>query len=104
MTNDAFRFCVYCEADCYVDEPEHAVDCPSSTRVFPVREKDLMPCVNCGHHLHGMRCMDCEAELSVGDHYMHREVDHGDPLLPGIECAPVFEVICVGCAAKEHLA
>ena len=106
MSDDPFRYCVFCNADCYVDEAEHADDCPSVTRVWPVREEDMGPkCSHCGERAFGpMHCMDCGASLNVGDHYMHREVDPGDPLLPGIEGAPVYEVICVGCAAKEALA
>lgn len=105
--DDPYRFCVYCEADCKVDEPEHAADCPSSTGVFPVREQDFGPkCAHCGERAFGasMRCGDCGAELKVGDFYMHRELDPGDPLDPGMGGAAIYEVICVGCAASEALA
>ena len=102
---DPFRFCVYCAADCYADEPDHAPTCPSVTGVYPVRPEDLGPkCNHCGERALGMTCMDCGDELKVGDHYMHRVVEEGDPLLPGIEGAEVREVICVGCKAKEALA
>lgn len=104
--DDLYRWCVHCGADCYADEPEHAADCPMVTGVYPVREEHFGPkCVHCGKGaLGGMCCIDCGAELKGGDHYMHREVDPGDPLLPGIEGASVREVICVGCAAREALA
>jgi hypothetical protein len=92
---------VFCDADCDVDEPEHADDCPSTTGVFPVREQDLDRCGNCGHPRHGFCCVDCGAELRVGDHYMHRQVEDADPLLPGLEGVAVYEVICIGCAAGE---
>jgi hypothetical protein len=103
---DPFRYCVYCKADCYADEPEHAEDCPSTTGVYPVREGDFGPkCIHCGKGAHGpMCCAECEAELGLGDHYMHREVDPGDPDDPNpFTGAPTYEVICMGCAAKEAL-
>jgi hypothetical protein len=100
MSHDPLRFCVYCEADCGVETPQHNVGCPTTTGVFPIREKDLDPCENCGHYRHGMRCMDCDADLDVDDHYMLRGIAPGDPLLPGIQGAPIFAVICVGCAAS----
>ena len=90
MSEDPFRYCVHCNADCYDDDPEHAEDCPASTGVWPVREKDLLPCSNCGHPHNQMFCMDCREELKAGDRYMHRQVDDD-----------VYEIICVGCAAKD---
>ena len=105
--HDPYRFCVFCEADCYVDEPAHAADCPSTTGVYPVREEDFGPkCAHCGERAFGdgMRCCDCGADLKLGDHYMHRELEPGDASIPGIGGAAIREVICVGCAAKEALA
>jgi hypothetical protein len=103
---DPYRFCVFCNADCYEDDAEHAADCPSVTGVFPVREQDFGPtCVHCGKGAFGgMRCSDCGAALRLGDHYMHREVEPGDPSVPGIAGASVQMVICVGCAAKDAFA
>lgn len=109
---DPYRFCVYCRADFKPDDveipgfqPEHASDCPFVTGVYPVLERDLGPkCVHCGRGAFGgMQCMDCDQPLELGDHYMYRTVDEGDPSLPPMEGAPVYEVICVGCAAKEAL-
>ena len=99
---DPFRYCVYCEADCYEDETQHAEDCPTNTGVFPVRRQDLAPhCPECGWNA-GMLCMDCEQPLEIGDFYMHREVVAGDG--ESMATAPVYEVICVGCMAQEATA
>jgi predicted RNA-binding Zn-ribbon protein involved in translation (DUF1610 family) len=98
---DPFRYCVYCNADCAVDESQHSGDCPTVTGLWPVRKEDLgLECPRCGYQ-HGMRCMDCEAEFKIGDFYIHRELDPGDPHLPGVEGAAIHEIICVGCGAKE---
>lgn len=104
--DERYRYCVFCGVDCHDDEPVHKADCPSVTGVYPVREQDFGPkCFHCGKGAFGgMRCMDCGAELKLGDHYMHRLVEEGDPLLPGAEGAEINEVICVGCKAKEELA
>lgn len=103
MTDDPFRWCIYCHTDCRVDEPEHADDCPSVTNVWPVRKQDLQPeCSACGH-LEGMLCGDCHQPFEVGDFYMHREmagpsIDFGfGPLAE----ARVYEIICIGCAAHD---
>jgi hypothetical protein len=103
---DPFRYCIYCKADCYADEPEHAEDCPSSTGVYPLTENDLKPlCPHCGESMRGLpRCGDCGEKMKLGDHYMHRELDPGDPDDPDpIAGASTYMVICVGCAAKEAL-
>ena len=97
---DPFRWCA-CGADCYADEPEHTDECPSVTGVYPVTEQDLGIRGPNDPYAHGMRCMDCEADFKVGDHYTHREVEASNPLLPGIEGAAVYEVVCLGCAALE---
>jgi hypothetical protein len=92
---DPFRYCVFCGADCYEDEPEHAADCPSSTGVYPFTEKD-MTCPYCKRPLeerHRMLCSECEAPFEIGDHYTHRQIDDD-----------VYEPICLGCAAKEATA
>jgi hypothetical protein len=48
-----YRWCVYCKADCWVDDPEHTTECPTSTGVFPIREGDK-----------DMLCCRCKAPLS----------------------------------------
>lgn len=98
---DPFRYCVYCRADCYEPEPEHSAACPSSTGVFPVRERDVL-CPGCKKTHIGMRCGDCEAEFQVGDHYTHRKIGEA-PSLMGDGDAPVYEIVCLGCAAQEAL-
>lgn len=108
---DPFRYCVHCAADCYADEPEHAADCPSSTGIYPFTEKD-MECPYCKRELgeeHRMVCGECEQPFQVGDHYTHRWLDEETPAgsppraAQGMADAPIGEVICLGCAAKEEL-
>lgn len=110
---DPYRFCGYCRADCKpngIDEDpdvEHAIDCPSNTGVYPVTEQDFGPkCHHCGKGAFaGPVCMDCKQPLELGDHYMHREIVAADPdAAHPWAGAPVYEVICVGCKAKEALA
>jgi hypothetical protein len=101
---DLYRFCIYCEADCDEEDPEHAVDCPSTTGVFPVTKRMLVSINDEGELEHsGMNCMDCEDSFAAGDHYTHRHVGRG-ALAPGMAEADVYEVICLGCAAMEALA
>lgn len=104
-TEDRFRWCIYCKADCWLDaeDQEHATDCPQTTGVWPVTERDLGIRGPDDPYAHGMKCMDCEADFKVGDHYTHRPIgDH--PLLPGMDPIPGYEVICLGCAAQEATA
>lgn len=103
MSDDPFRYCVYCNADCYEDEPQHADDCPKNTGVYPVDQHALKPfCPHCGESMGGPPCcMDCGEVIPVGSHYVHREAQAGDPSLPGVAGAPVYELLCLGCAAKE---
>lgn len=98
---EPLRWCVYCDADCDADEPEHAEDCPSRTGVFTVDAAMIGPeCPHCGERAgHPPICTDCAATLNVGDRYMLREIEPGDQLVPGVEGASVNEVVCVGCAA-----
>jgi hypothetical protein len=81
---DPFRYCVYCGADCYEDEPQHTDGCPSRTDVFPAEPDD------------DMVCMDCGAPFGPGDFYTHR---WGEPL----DGTPCGDVICLGCAAHAEL-
>lgn len=99
--DDPFRYCIYCNADCYESEPEHAADCPSVTDVFPFTEKDTL--CRCGRPLpddQRMVCMDCKATFEPGDHYTHRWVGEADM---GFGSHPVGEVICLGCAALAEI-
>lgn len=74
--------------------------------MFPVDEQTLKPiCPHCGESYGGPPlCEDCEEVIPVGSHYVHREIVAADPLLPGIQGAPVYTLLCLGCAAKEQLA
>jgi len=79
--------CVYCGGR--VREgwaPQHAADCPSLTKLFPVTLRDLWP--------YGpSSCMTCETQFWPGDHYTLRLTDN-----------EVSEVVCLGCAAHDSLA
>lgn len=106
MTDDPFRYCVYCDADTYIEDSnvvDHAEDCPSSTGVFPVRDEDLgEKCPCCGYQ-HGLMCGRCETPLAVDDRYMLVEVAEGITGLVGPAGASVQELVCVGCAAQAAL-
>lgn len=45
---------------------------------------------------HGLRCMDCDRELSDGDRYTSRIVAFQDDI-------PVMEIICLECALRAGL-
>lgn len=88
-----WRWCIYCQADCWADEIEHRDDCATNTGLYPVRGPDLGPlahCPECSHEwrLYGMRCMDCGCEFKEGDITARRWIE-----------SDVCEVVCVGCAA-----
>lgn len=102
---EPFRWCVYCDADCDLPEPPHEDDCPQVTGIYPVRDEDCgPPCAHCGKRSFDVpTCSTCGTALEVGDRYMLRELDPGDPLLPGVEGASVSELICVGCAASDAI-
>ena len=101
---DLYRWCVYCQADCWVDEPEHAADCPSNTGIWPVRERDGALCPHCGKDtLLPIHCIDCGAELNVGDHYAMRDSETGEQVVKP-DAGGIGEVICLGCAARLGLA
>lgn len=94
MTDDPFRYCVHCGADCYEDDPEHAADCPQSTGVYEVQlEANNKPCECCGYYDDPpMLCSECEEPLYLGDHYTHRQIE-----------SDIYEPICLSCAAHEAL-
>jgi hypothetical protein len=105
---DPFRYCVYCAADCYEDEPQHKSDCPSITGLFPIRENDLGPkCGNCGYQP-GMCCGKCHTPFAIGDFYVNREMgaatqEIGAPFpARDISDARIYEVLCVGCGAQAE--
>lgn len=87
---EPWRWCVYCDADCEVDEPEHATDCPSETGLYPVEQRDVPAgaCEKCGHYNQvGMLCAECNCELKVGEFYALQSTDDDD----------IRVVVCVGC-------
>lgn len=98
--SDPFRFCVFCGADCHIENVEHSAECPSVTGVYPVRVEKHCPSCTCDGTIF---CCRCDAELKIGDHYMLHELEPGDASIPGIEGASVSEVICVGCAGQTML-
>lgn len=72
-----YRFCIYCSADCFEDEPKHGPGCPTITGLYPTTNQDLE---------WGVTCMDCNTEFKDGDFYAIREIDEN-----------VHEVVCIGC-------
>lgn len=79
--------------------PDHANTCPAVTGVWPIREEDADPCPHCGRDTRAMACMDCGADLVVGDYYATRDIETGD-----LAVRPEYgEVICLGCAANLGL-
>lgn len=85
--SEPFRYCVWCNADCFDDEPEHARDCPQVTSLYPVTEQSLGMRGPDDPYAHGMTCMDCETPFKLGDTYTHRQIEDD-----------VFEVVCLGCS------
>lgn len=99
--DERFRWCVYCGADCAVDEDEqeHKSDCPVSTGLWPVRAEDYHRCSHCGEVDVDACCMDCGAPFKLGDVYVLRDADTGE-----IARRPyVGEVVCVGCGAQVEV-
>jgi hypothetical protein len=88
--NGDFDTCIYCrQPGCEDGTVEHTNTCPSTTGLYPVDIKSLWP--------HGpSRCNDCREPLMPGDHYTNRQC--GD-----IAGTPIFEIVCVGCAARTAL-
>jgi hypothetical protein len=88
--NDPFRWCVYCEADCYEDDPRHDDDCPSLTGLYPIDGAEFWP--------HGpVACIECGEPFAPGDHYVLRDVESG-LITPR---PAIGEVTCLGCAALQ---
>jgi hypothetical protein len=86
------RPCVYCGAEYDGGDFDHAEDCPTNTRLFLVRDQDVMcPCCK--------RCVECGDEFEVGDTYTHRKIAEGDG--ESFDTAPVYEIVCLGCAALD---
>lgn len=89
--DDAFRWCVYCCADCW-PEPEnqrHADTCPTRTGLYPVTEQERDPAGG-----HGC-CTACADPFLPGDHYVLVDDATG-------RTAPAPDagwVVCVGCGA-----
>lgn len=88
---DPFRYCIYCDADCYENEPAHTGGCPSSTGIFPIESLHVPD----GDESDAA-CMDCDQPFRRGDSYTHRWAEP-------IDGTPCGEVICLGCAAEAEL-
>lgn len=97
MSDDPFRYCVYCGADCYEDgaedfshdyreDVEHKPDCPSVTGLYPVTMETLGMRGPDDPYAYGAKCMDCGVDFNLGDFYAHRQRE-----------SDVFEIVCVGC-------
>ena len=80
---DPFRWCVFCQVDCTAAVVEHAAECPSRTGVYPV---DV-----------DMRCARCRTLLRVGEDVCMEEK------IGAWVGIPVFQRVCLGCAAGAWL-
>jgi hypothetical protein len=94
--DDNWRWCVYCKADCWPDEPDHDEDCPSVTGRYPIdhpAEKPAPPseCCRCGH----------EFEKGRGEVYRLIRIA-GDEDLDDHEY-PTYESVCEDCAIRVEL-
>lgn len=108
MTGDPFRYCVHCGADCYLpkDEQEHAADCPVMTNVYPITMCELGMRGPGDPYAHGMCCSECLSPFELGDSYSYRTLQEQSPCdceNGCLQCAPILEPICLGCAAVEAL-
>lgn len=96
--DEAFRWCVFCKADCWPD-PEfqsHDDDCPNVTGIFPIDERTMPPTAFKENGAPDIRCCRCDRTMTT--HY--RLVD-----APGTEGAdpPVKLVVCDDCAMAVEL-
>lgn len=82
--DEKWRWCVYCNADCWPEVPPHAKDCPLVTGLYPVDEDMLTNEVRCG----------CGYVFQHGDLYVETEVTK---IGPDTHCV----VACIGCGAEE---
>lgn len=92
MSDDAYRWCIHCGADCWPppEEQTHGVICPVTTGLWPVREQDLEG---------GMRCGECGGPFSVGESYVLRDTDSGEVCSgAAVSDGAVLLIICSGCA------
>lgn len=89
---DAFRWCIYCGCDCWLEEPIHRDDCPSETGVFPYPGPcGLMP----GEP--ETVCSKCKVPFREAGFYVQV------PMEP-IDDTPCYSTLCVGCGALEAVA
>lgn len=86
MSDDPYRYCIHCAADCYEDEPEHAADCPFTTGLWPVTAETLGMRGPDDPYALGMVCMDCGDPFAIGDTYALRQLADN-----------AFEAVCIGC-------
>lgn len=87
---DQFRWCVYCQADCW-PEPEnqqHMPDCPTSTGLYPVLPQDINPWGDYGG------CTACHTPFQLGDRYVL-----ANPDTEQVDGSTSGFVLCVGCGA-----
>lgn len=93
--DDAYRWCIYCGADCWLEEPAHYALCPFEIGLFPVTEKEIRP--------HGFACVECGVEFKVGDVYVHRPLGIADEveILGLTQSFQAMECVCVGCGTRS---
>lgn len=80
-----YRWCIFCEADCYVSNPEHNFACPISTGLWPVSQSDYDMDMCCGMCPYIFELDDCYMHVDI---HTHKISSTGD----------ILEVVCIGCA------
>jgi hypothetical protein len=88
IESDAFRWCIYCKADCRPDfeYQTHTEDCPNSTNLWPITATDY-ECEMC--------CCMCSEQFEKDDFSMLVDVATGKLTSRAMTAA----VVCIGCAA-----
>lgn len=72
------NFCIHCFVECTSETPDHLVDCPFNTNLWPVNNQDLeceLGCINCGH------------DFNLDEYYIVSD--------------PAGEILCIDCSIKD---
>lgn len=86
MTEDLYRWCIYCKADCWLATQKHAPYCPVSTGLWPITQSD---------YDNDMCCGCCFEKFELDEYCMQLDTQINQVVLHG----NVLEIICIGCAA-----
>lgn len=94
--DDRYRWCVYCQADCWPDPDHQRHDdaCPRTTGLYPVRAAELRPGET------AILCCRCDTTMALGELYALIDVETDRPTVHPDR----GEVVCIGCAALAEAA